>query len=174
MDKDEFDVPTTRDVGASRRTVLRGVLDGAASAAFLAAGWTIRAAHAQETTPAASPLGAEGPVKIVILFGQPTDSAAFEDYYLGTHVPLALQIPLFQRLEAGQAVSALDGGEPAFYRIAEMYFANRADMEAALASPEGQEAFADVANFATGGVTASIVSDIQTITGQEGDATPAT
>lgn len=47
-------------------------------------------------------------------------------------------------------------------------------MEAALASPEAQEAFADVANFATGGVTATIVADLQTVSSEEDTATPVT
>lgn len=69
---------------------------------------------------------------------------------------------------------ALDGGPGAIYRIAELYFADFAAMEAALASPEAQEAFADVANFATGGVTATIVADLQTVSSEEGTATPVT
>lgn len=109
----------------------------------------------------------------MVLYGQPTDPAAFEEYFLGTHVPLALQMPYLQLFESGQAVSAVGDGEPAFHRMGELYFANRDDMEASLASPEGQEAFADVANFATGGVTATIVEDI--IVPTEGDAaTPTT
>lgn len=164
MNTTHLDGSTIEAISASRRAVLRSVAGGAA-AAFLAAGWTV-AARAQDATPAASPAGAEGPVKIVVLFGQPDDPAAFEEYYLGTHVPLALEIPNFQGLEAGQAVSALDGAAGAFYRIATLSFANQADMEAALASPEGQAAFGDVVNFATGGVTATIVADIQTIPGQ--------
>lgn len=171
MTKNQADGRMIGNVQASRRAVLRGIAGGAA-AAFLAAGWTVQAAQGQATTPEASPVEAEGPVKIVVLFGEPTDPAAFEEYYQVTHVPLALTMPYLQRIEAGKAVSAVGGGEPAFYRIAELYYADHADMEASLASPEGQEAFADVANFATGGVTATIVEGVQSVPGTGGASTP--
>lgn len=173
MTRNQLEERTIGYVGASRRTVLRGIVGGTVAAAFLTAGWTVQAAQAQEATPATRPQEAEGPVKIVVLYGQPTDSVAFEEYFFGTHVALVLQMPYVQLFETGQGMSALDGGEPAFHRMGELYFATRADMEASLASPEGQEAFADVANFATGGVTATIVEDI-IVPAVEDTATPTT
>ena len=46
-----------------------------------------------------------------------------------------------------------DGGRPAYYRMAELYFASEAHLHAALGLPEAQAAIADISNFATGGVT---------------------
>jgi uncharacterized protein (TIGR02118 family) len=36
-------------------------------------------------------------VKIIVLYGPPTDPAAFEDYYANTHVPLAAKTPNLAR-----------------------------------------------------------------------------
>jgi len=32
-------------------------------------------------------------MKLIVLYGQPTDVAAFEAYYASTHMPLVLKIP---------------------------------------------------------------------------------
>ncbi|MDP9370237.1 MAG: EthD family reductase, partial [Chloroflexota bacterium] len=102
---------------------------------------------------------------------QPTDVAAFEAYYLGTHRPLALQIPGLQEILGGPVLGTLEGGQAETHRIAVVRFAGRAELEAALASPEGQAAFADVANFATGGVTAFFVR-LESVAGAAGAGTP--
>jgi len=63
-----------------------------------------------------------------------------------------------QRLEMTRFSGAPDGGKPAFYRMAELYFASQAEMEKSLRSAEGQATVADIQNFATGGVTVLIGS----------------
>jgi uncharacterized protein (TIGR02118 family) len=94
-----------------------------------------------------------GPVKLVALYGAPTDAAAFERYYAATHVPLARRLPGLQRLETAQLLGTAEGGPAPHHRIAELWFADMAQFQAAAASPEGQALAADVPNFATGGVT---------------------
>ncbi len=139
-------------------------------AALLAAGWRIEAT-AQEATPDVTP-GAEQELNaIVVLFGQLTGVAAFETYYLGTHRPLALQIPGLQEILGGPVLGTLEGGQAETHRIAILRFAGRAEMEGALASPEGRDAFADVANFATGGVTAFFVR-LESVASVAGSGTP--
>ncbi|MBO0824196.1 MAG: EthD family reductase [Actinobacteria bacterium] len=76
-------------------------------------------------------------VKLVVMYTQPADKAAFDQHYLGVHVPLVGKLPGLQRFESGTITSALDGGEQTFHRIAELYFADRAAMDAAFSSPEG-------------------------------------
>ncbi len=154
----------------SRRAVLRGVSSGATVAALLAAGWRMEAT-ALEATPDATPGAGQDPNAIVVLFGQPTDVAAFEAYYLGTHRPLALQIPGLQEILGGPVLGTLEGGQAETHRIAILRFASQAALESALASPEGQAAFADVANFATGGVTAFFVR-LESVAGAAGAGTP--
>jgi uncharacterized protein (TIGR02118 family) len=139
----------------SRRLVVRAAIGGSAAVGLAAAGWVIERAEAQEATPAAGAMAE--PNAIVVLFRPPTDPAAFEEYYVGTHRPLALQIPGLIEILGGPILGTLEGGESEHYRIAMLRFADQADLEAAVASPEGQEAFADVPNFATGGATAHLV-----------------
>jgi uncharacterized protein (TIGR02118 family) len=94
-----------------------------------------------------------GPVKFVALYGLPTDVAAFERHYAETHVPLAHQLPGIQRVETALILSPSPGEVATYYRIAELWFADIGQLQTAAASAEGQALEADVANFATGGVT---------------------
>lgn len=75
--------------------------------------------------------------------------------------------------ELGQFASQLNpsAGTPQEL-IAILRYASQAAMNESLASPEGQEAFADVANFATGGVTAFLTS-LESVAGTSATATPA-
>ena len=95
-------------------------------------------------------------MKVTILYGHPKSPEKFEKYYGSTHLPLAGKIKGVDRLELTKFLSAPDGGKPAFYRMAELYFATQHQMEQSLGSAEGQAAVADFENFATGGVTALI------------------
>ena len=90
-------------------------------------------------------------VKLVVLYTQPADSGAFDQHYLGVHVPLVQAIPGLQRFEAGRFEGALDGGEHSWYRIAELYFADRAALDGALSSAEGQATAADYGKLAPPG-----------------------
>jgi uncharacterized protein (TIGR02118 family) len=90
-------------------------------------------------------------VKLVVLYTQPSDPEAFDRHYLGTHAPLVAAIPGLQRFESGQVATALDGGEKTYYRIAELYFADQAALQAAFASSEGQATAADYQEIAPPG-----------------------
>jgi uncharacterized protein (TIGR02118 family) len=133
-----------------RRAVLRS-LAGVGTGAVLLPGREAESA-AQEATPVTNPTAAT-PVKLVALYGSPTDAKAFERYYAKTHIPLAQQLPGLQRVETALLGGiAADGAVP-YYRIAELWFAAMKQFRTAVASPQGQALAADVANFATGGVT---------------------
>lgn len=97
-------------------------------------------------------------VKIVVLYGPPSDPAAFEEYYANTHLPLAAKIPNVAQFEASRAVGAPNGGEPPIYRIAELWFEGQEALQAAMSSPEGEAATSDIANFATGGAQVLIAA----------------
>jgi uncharacterized protein (TIGR02118 family) len=90
-------------------------------------------------------------VKLVVLYTQPGDASDFDEHYLGTHMPLVGKIPGLQRAESGRLVTALDGGERTYYRMAELYFADRAALDAALGSAEGGETYADYQQIAPPG-----------------------
>jgi uncharacterized protein (TIGR02118 family) len=97
-------------------------------------------------------------VKLVVAYGTPDDPAAFDDYYAGTHGPLAQKIPNLRRFEAGQVLGTPDGSAAPYYFIAELWFEDMDELQASMGSPEGQAAGADVANFATGGATLMIAA----------------
>ena len=97
-------------------------------------------------------------MKVTVLYGRPTSAEEFEKYYGGTHLPLAAKMEGVERIEFTKFVSGPDGAKPAFYRMAELYFTTKAQMEQSLKSPEGQATVADIPKFATGGVTIVIGS----------------
>jgi uncharacterized protein (TIGR02118 family) len=92
-------------------------------------------------------------VKLIVLYGKPEDPSAFDAYYAGTHAPLAEKIPNLKRYEHGKALSSADGSEAPYYYVADPTFDDSEALQAAMSSPEGAAAGADVANFASGGVT---------------------
>jgi uncharacterized protein (TIGR02118 family) len=91
--------------------------------------------------------------KAIVLYGHPASPADFEKYYTATHLPLAATMKGVAKLELTKFGNGPDGGKPAFYRMAELYFASPAQMAESLNSPEGKATVADLAKFATGGVT---------------------
>jgi uncharacterized protein (TIGR02118 family) len=90
-------------------------------------------------------------VKLVVLYTHPADPDAFDNDYFATHMPLVLKIPGLERGETGRIVAAIDGGEQTYYRVAELYFADQAALDAAFASPEGQATAADYQRIAPPG-----------------------
>lgn len=92
-------------------------------------------------------------VKLVVAYGAPQDSAAFDAHYAETHVPLAEKIPGLRRFEYGKVLGTPDGSPAPYYLIAELYFDGPQEVQAALESEEGQAASGDLSNFASGGAT---------------------
>ncbi len=155
--------PCTSDIRSSfpRRAVIKTIAAGALATAFTSAGWAVEAT-ARPNRETGSVVDLPKQVKLVFIFGRPKDPLMFEGYYVTNHLPLALKMPHCLAMENAQAVSDADDADPTFYRIATMTFASEADMVACISSEAGRATIADVANFATGGVTATIVSNIQT------------
>lgn len=88
----------------------------------------------------------------LVLYNTPADPAAFDRYYSETHIPLAKKLPGLRSYHINSGpIHSLAGTAP--YLVAQLDFDSMADLQAALASPEGQATAADVGNFATGGVT---------------------
>ncbi|MEO6719217.1 MAG: EthD family reductase [Ferruginibacter sp.] len=92
-------------------------------------------------------------IKLTVLYGHPTDAEAFEKYYAETHLPIASKAPGILKVELTKFLPSPDGTAAAYYRLAELYFNNPDEMQQTMSSPEGQTMAADLANFATGGVT---------------------
>src|SRR5262249_50232111 len=90
--------------------------------------------------------------QILVLYHQPANPADFDKYYFETHVPIAKKIKGLKGYSARTAPPRVLGGKPARV-VATLTFDSMADLDEALASPEGQATAADLANFADGGAT---------------------
>ncbi len=88
---------------------------------------------------------------LVVLYKTPTDPAAFDKYYYGTHIPLAKKLPGLRKYTVTKGPIATPAGPSPLHLIATLTFDNMAAIGAAFASPEGKAAAADVPNFASGG-----------------------
>lgn len=97
--------------------------------------------------------------QLIVTYGRPDDAAAFDDHYTSTHKPLADKIPGLLGWHAGHCTTT-DGSQPPHYLVAVLSFASQEALTAGMASPEGQAAVADVANFATGGSTVLVIDDL--------------
>ncbi len=97
-------------------------------------------------------------VRLIALYSQPEDPSAFDAHYRDVHAPIVRSYPnlLSMRLTKADGV----GGRPAaYYLMAEMSFATRADLDEALASDPGRESGRDLRNFAQAGVTLFVADD---------------
>ena len=102
-------------------------------------------------------------VKMSVIYGHPTDPAAFERYYAETHMPLAGKMKGVRRFELSKVTGTPDGSKPIHYRTADLYFDDAAHMQQVMGSPEGRATAADLKNFATGGVS-FLISEVQDVT----------
>lgn len=90
---------------------------------------------------------------LTALYHVPADPAAFDEYYAATHVPLIKRVPGLRALEVSRGpVMSLQGAAP-YHKVAHLRFDTMADLKAAVVTAQGQEAAADLANFASAGVT---------------------
>ena len=86
---------------------------------------------------------------LTVLYPTPDDPAAFRDYYVATHLPLAAGLPGLVR--STYAFPEQMGPSEAPFCIFQAYFPDAQTMGAALASEQGQKVAADVANYSTKG-----------------------
>ena|SRR5687768_5054033 len=92
-------------------------------------------------------------IRLLVLYGHPTDPAAFDKYYRDKHIPIARRMKGLKKWTVGKVQGTPDGQPAPYYYVADLVMERREDFERLLASPEGQAAVADVPNYATGGVT---------------------
>ncbi|HEY2285453.1 MAG TPA: EthD family reductase [Streptosporangiaceae bacterium] len=91
-------------------------------------------------------------MRLMVLYGRPDDTGAFDRHYREVHIPLAKKLPGLRAYTVSQGVAVAFGEDPA-YLVAELDFDDAAALQAAMGTPEGQEAGRDmVANLASGGV----------------------
>lgn len=90
-------------------------------------------------------------MKLVALYKQPADTAAFDDAYFNTHLPLMSKVPGLQKTVITRFNRTLMGEE--FYLMAEMYFTDSSALRAGMKSPEMAAAGENLNSFAEGLVT---------------------
>ena len=83
--------------------------------------------------------------RFLILYNTPDDVHAFERHYHDTHTPLARKMPGLRRFTIGRNVVAIPGGEP-YYLVAELDWDDRAVLQRALQSHQGQATAQDLAD----------------------------
>jgi uncharacterized protein (TIGR02118 family) len=90
--------------------------------------------------------------QVLVLYNTPADPAAFDRYYQESHIPTAQKMPGLRSYQVSTGpVQAFAGNAP--YLVATLSFDSMADLRAAMSSPEGKAAAADLPNFASGGAT---------------------
>ena len=89
---------------------------------------------------------------LVALYRKPADAEAFDAYYFSQHVPTAKKVPGLRRYEISSGPIGTPQGDSAYHLIATLSFDSVDAIRRALASPEGQAAAGDLANFAQAGV----------------------
>lgn len=86
--------------------------------------------------------------KLVALYKQPTDAAAFDKSYFELHMPLIDKLPGLQNKKITRFTR--DFMNLGLYLTAEMYFADEAALKAAMKSPEMAAAGENLDSFAKG------------------------
>ena len=77
--------------------------------------------------------------KLVILFRQPQDVLEFETRWSNEFVPVAERMPGIQRVSVSRVIGG-PSGEVDLHLVHEFYFSDLKSLQAAMASPAGQEA----------------------------------
>src|SRR5664280_588906 len=111
-------------------------------------------------------------IKYVALYRTPTDPAAFDRDYFGSHVPIVNDTPGLVRTELAKVTRTLTG-EPAYYLVAELYFESPESMTAAFKSDPWRASGANLQEW--GGMelvtmfTAEVVDDTGGLAGARAD-----
>jgi len=89
---------------------------------------------------------------VVVVYKTPKNAAALNDYYFNTHVPVAKKIPGVRGFRVSDGPIELPVEPGGVHLVALPEFDSLEALQKGVASPEGQAATADLANFADGGV----------------------
>ena len=88
-------------------------------------------------------------VRLLVLYNLPDDPMAFDRHYNEIHIPIAKRLPGLLRYTVSRNLAP--GAQ--HYLVAELDWEDMMSAQAALSSPIGAEATADVARFATTGAS---------------------
>lgn len=91
--------------------------------------------------------------RVIVTYGAPENPSAFEAHYRDTHIPLVLKMPHLRGFEISAGDVASSDEANTVHLVAILTYEDQPSLDASLTSPEGEAAVADLANFASGGVT---------------------
>lgn len=81
--------------------------------------------------------------RMVVIWKNPKDVAAFDRHYFETHIPLAKKLPGLRKYEVSQGPIVTPHGTSDFHLVATLHFDDLAAIKTAFASPEGEICAAD-------------------------------
>lgn len=90
--------------------------------------------------------------QLTALYNHPEDVATFDKHYDEVHAPLAAKMPGIARYTVSRPGPDAEGNQPAYHLVAVLDWADEAAFGAAISSPEGEAALADLPNFAGAGI----------------------
>lgn len=97
--------------------------------------------------------------RLIVMYKTPTDAETFNSYYRETHIPLAKRLPGLRSYEISKGPVSTPGGASDYHLVAVLGFDDLGALQAALGSPEGAAAVADLDVFATAGVDILMFDD---------------
>jgi uncharacterized protein (TIGR02118 family) len=100
--------------------------------------------------------------KLVVMYPYPSNVDEFERTYVEEHIPIAKKIPNVTTFVATKVAATPTGAQPAFYRIAELYFDSLDSLKEALASDAGQAAAGHAISISSGGMPTILVAEEET------------
>ncbi|MET0312851.1 MAG: EthD family reductase [Hansschlegelia sp.] len=98
--------------------------------------------------------------KLVVMYPKPADPAQFDSYFRSKHMPLVQKMPGLKAFSYGPT-KTLDGSDAAFFWVFNGTFDSAEAISAALSSPEGQAAVADIPNYSKATPTILLIEETE-------------
>ena len=89
--------------------------------------------------------------RLIALYKQPADPAAFDQAYFNSHLPLITKVPGLRKTSITRFTRTLQGD--GYYMMADMFFDDKESLKTGMKSPEMAAAGANLNTFAEGLVT---------------------
>ena len=102
--------------------------------------------------------------KLIVMYPQPADRAAFEKVYAEEHVPLAVKNLVGKTKIIATKVLSAPQGIPRFYRIVEVHFPSMAVLASCADSQGGKETLDHAVQISSGGPPVIMVAEEEAFT----------
>ena len=100
-------------------------------------------------------------VKLIVMYPQPKDVAAFEKVYQAEHVPMAVEKLAGKTKLVATKVTGSPQGTAPFYHIAEVHFPSMEALQKCAASAGGQETIGHAVKISSGGPPVIMIAEEQ-------------